>query len=327
MKYYFCTLFDRNYLYKGLTLYHSLLSHCPDFILWILCMDELTFQLLKKMSLEKAVLIPLSDFEDEELKSVKPTRTVAEYCWTCTPSLALYVLKENPSLNMITYLDADLFYYSDPTPIFDELGNRSIMIIEHRFPDHLKYLEANGIYNVQMVTFRNNSFGLECLKWWRERCNEWCYYRLEDGKLGDQKYLDDWPVRFQEVHVLQYKGAGVALWNITKYKTTKKDGKLFIDDVPLIFYHFHQFDLLKNGSYDFGDKGIYRLTQENVECIYKPYIAAIEKSIARVKEVDPCFKYGFKYIKRSSLLGKLSNIPWVTRNWIIVRYNNFAHRS
>jgi hypothetical protein len=324
MKYYFCTLFDRNYLYKGLALYHSLLQHCPDFTLWILCMDDLSFKILREMSLEKAVLISTSDFEDEELKKVKPTRTVAEYCWTCTPSLPLYLLKENPTLDMITYLDADLFFYSDPTPIFEELGDRSIMIIEHRFPDHLKHLEANGIYNVQMVTFRNDFFGLECLEWWRERCNEWCYYRLEDGKLGDQKYLDDWPVRFQGVHVLEYKGAGVALWNIMRYKTTKREGKPFIDDVPLIFYHFHQFSMLKSGSYDFGNKGIYSLTDENIECIYKPYIAEFERSITMVREVDHHFKYGFKDIRMNFLLSRLLSIPLRIRGWMITKYRKFT---
>lgn len=316
MNYHFCTLFDRNYLFKGLALYNSLLKHCFNFTLWVLCMDDLTFKLLNKMNLEKMILINISDFEDEELKRLKPTRTTAEYCWTCTPSLPLYILKKNCSLELISYLDADLFFYSDPTPIFDEFDGNSIMIIEHRFPDHLKYLEVNGIYNVQMVTFRNDLFGLECLKWWRERCNEWCFYRLEDGKMGDQKYLDDWPIRFKNVHVLQHKGAGVALWNITRYKISKRNNKIFVDDVPLIFYHFHQFNILKNGLYDFGNRGIYTLSEENIKYIYEPYIKEIENSIKKVKEIEPNFNYGFKYFKKGSIIDKFFNILRVIRNLI-----------
>lgn len=307
MKYNFCTLFDRNYIYKGLALHTSLLHHHPDFHLWILCMDDLTFNILEKLKLEKASLIRIDEFEDEDLKKVKLTRTVAEYCWTCTPSLPLYVLSKNPSIEMITYLDADLFFFNSPNPVYEELGDNSIVIIEHRFPEHLKHFEVNGIYNVQMMVFRNDVFGLECLKWWRERCNEWCYYRLEDGKMGDQKYLDDWPTRFKRVHVLQHKGAGVALWNIMRYSVTERRGKIFIDDDPLIFYHFHQFDILKAGSYDFGARGHYSLTPENIKFIYNSYVEAIEKAIGQVKNVETGFNHGFTDIKRGSFLYKVSN--------------------
>jgi len=308
MKYNFCTLFDRNYLYKGVTLYNSLVQHCPDFTLWILCMDGPTYKVLEKLNLEKAFLIKICDFEDEALRVVKPTRSVAEYCWTCTPSLPLYVLKNNPSLEMITYLDADLFFYSDPFPIFSEMGNASILIVEHRFPEHLKELNVNGIYNVSVVAFRNNAEGMECLKWWRDRCNEWCYYRLEDGKLGDQKYLDDWPDRFHGVHVLQHKGAGVALWNVMRYTTREVGGKTFIDEKPLIVYHFHQFQMLKNNSYDYGARGHYFLTEENIRTIYTPYVAEIERSVKLVREVAPRFRYGYTEIKHSSLTDILRRI-------------------
>jgi len=312
MKYHFCTLFDRNYMYKGLSLYKSLLKHCPDFKLWILCMDERVYEILGKLDLEKAVLIKNSDFEDEELRKIKLTRTETEYCWTCTPSLPLYILQKNPSLEMIAYLDADLFFYSSPEPIYEEFGKSSILIIEHRFPDHLKHLEVNGKYNVQMLVFRNNEWGLECLKWWRERCNEWCYYRLEDGKMGDQKYLDDWTERFKGVHVLQHEGGGLALWNIANYNITERRSELFVDEDPLIFYHFHQFNILKAGSYNYGEGGLYKLTPENAKLIYGPYIQAIEDSIRKVKKIDPSFNYGFK--KKDSLMDRILSFPFKVKN-------------
>ena len=314
MKYHFCTLFDRNYLYKGLALYNSLLKHCPDFVLWILCMDDITHAMLTNMGLKNAQLIRLHDFEDEELLRAKRSRTVAEYCWTCTPSLLLYVLKNDPSADMVAYLDADLFFFSSPSPIYEEFGDNSIMIIEHRFPEHLRHMEENGIYNVQMLIFRNNAPGMECLKWWRDRCNEWCYFRLEDGKMGDQKYLDDWPVRFEGVHVLQHKGAGVALWNIMRYRTNEKHGKVHIDDDPLIFYHFHQFDILRSGSYDYGAREHYSLTSEDIKYIYLPYVKAIEHAIGQVRSVDPLFNYGLTYIKRGSLISRILRIPKKTKD-------------
>ncbi len=298
MRHHFCTLFDRNYLYKGLALYNSLLTHAADFTLWILCMDDVAFELLEKLELKKAELIRLSDFEDEALLEIKPTRSVAEYCWTCTPSLPLYILKRDPAISRITYLDADLLFYDDPGYIFREADDKSIMIVEHRFPEHLKHYEVNGIYNVSIVVFRNNDYGLECLNWWRDRCNEWCFYRIEDGKMGDQKYLDDWLTRFRGVHVLKQKGVGLALWNIMRYDVRENGSKVLVDDDPLVFYHFHQFDILGEAAYDYGARGEYSLSPKQVKLVYEPYVAALEEAMIQVRGVDPAYNYGFGAVEK-----------------------------
>jgi len=222
MTYNFCTLFDKNYFSKGLTLYYSLLKHCDSFNLWILCMDSFTYDTLREMNLKHVELIELKDFEDPELLIAKKNRKIVEYYFTCTPSLPLYILKKNKDLEMIAYLDADLFFYSSPEPIYREFGNNSIMIIPHRFLPSKKYQEKiNGIYNVGMLVFRNNSEGIKCLQWWRNQCNECCCLDTQAGKVGDQKYLDEFPKLFKNVHILKHKGAGLAQWNIRNY-TIKK---------------------------------------------------------------------------------------------------------
>ena len=40
------------------------------------------------------------------------------------------------------------------------------------------------------ILFRRDENGLACLNWWRDRCNEWCNKRLEDGKeaAGDKLF-------------------------------------------------------------------------------------------------------------------------------------------
>jgi len=325
MKYQFCTLFDKNYLYRGLALYRSLVENCDDFTLWVLCMDDRTYQVLKSIGLDRMRLISLSAFEDKELLSIKSSRTLKEYCWTCTSSLQLYLLKKYPHLEMITYLDADLFFFSDPLPIFEEFGDSSILISPHNYaPQHDHYLATSGIYCVQFMTFKNNVQGLEALTWWREKCLEWCYARVEDGRFGDQKYLDDWPTRFSGVHVLQHIGAGVALWNIIKYKIKQIGTKIFVDDKPLIFYHFHNFSILKNKSYDFGDTAHYSnsLTQESIRLIYKPYVYEIEKSIKKVKKIDPKFNCGYRYVRKGSLIGRIVSMPKRIRNVFWLMLNN-----
>ncbi len=238
--YCFCTYFDRNYLTRGLALHRSLRENCPDFRLWVLCMDDETYRVLNELDLPEVEPIALQDFEngDALLLAAKPSRSRVEYYFTCTPSLPLYILNHWPAVDLITYLDADLFFFSDPVPLFDEIGDHSIAIIAHRFPLRLRYLEMHGIYNVGWLTFRRDEQGLSCLQAWRDQCIEWCFDRVEEVRFGDQKYLDDWPQRYTNAVVLQHTGANLAPWNVANYQIHGQPGRLWVDDQPLIFYHF-----------------------------------------------------------------------------------------
>src|SRR5664280_2840198 len=306
MHYDFCTLFDKNYLFKGLALHQSLRRHVSDFTLWILCMDDTAFDILERLDLPNVRLLSLAQFEDQDLLAAKQTRTQVEYCWTCTPSLPLYLLEHEPGLEAISYLDADLFFTSDPAPVFEELGEGSIGIVGHRYGLKWEALaEDSGIYNVGFMVFRNDERAQTCLTWWRDRCNEWCYHRVEDGKMGDQKYLDDWPERFEGVVVLQHKGAGLAPWNLARYTVRETDGEIRVDDQPLIFYHFHSLAIV-NGGKDFQLAYTdYRIGREIAKLLYSPYIRVVKEAISRVQRSAPDYAFGISDDVRGSYLKRL----------------------
>ena len=289
----YCTLFDVNYLLKGLTLYRSLEKQDPTFFLFILCMDDHSYDLLSSLNLACAGLIRLADFESPELLAVKPDRTTAEYCWTCAPCLPSYLFETHPSIQFVTYLDADLMFFSSLDPIYEEVGPASSVIVEHRFSPRFMPSIINGKYNVQWVSFRRDANGLETLNWWRDRCLEWCYYRLEGERMGDQKYLDCWTEKFKGVHELQHVGAGTAPWNFANYAIREVDGRIFIDDLPLIFYHFHSYRILPDGKYN-PMPAIYREGEVLPQVIYDRYASAIQDSLAVVRSIEPDFDRGIE---------------------------------
>ena len=278
---YFCTYFDRNYLPRGLALYRSLQRHCPGFQLWVLCMDRVCYDALTVLGLPGLQAIALDDYEqgDKDLLQAKQNRTLIEYYFTCSPSLPLFILNHNPRVDLITYLDADLFFFADPTPIYEELADRSVGIIGHRFPPFLQGLELYGIYNVGWVSFRRDAHALDCLRWWRERCLEWCYDRYEDGRFADQKYLDDWPSRFQRVAVLQHKGANLAPWNLANYTIRVNGDHVLVDEDPLIFFHFHRLRQIEGWVYD-PRLVDYKTKASTVvrRSIYAPYIRMLAET-------------------------------------------------
>ena len=286
MKRHFCTYFDSGYLARGLALYQSLRRHAGDFVLFVLCLDDATFDYLADLHRSDLHPIALNEFEsgDEALLRAKRNRTLIEYYFTCTGSLVQFLLRKWPRIDMLTYLDADLYFYSDPSPIFAELGDKSILIVEHRYPDHLEHLVKWGVHNVGLIAFRNNAIGHCCLQWYRERCLEWCYDRYEDGKFADQKYLDDWPARFDEVVVLQHKGAGLSPWNVDRYKIRQSALTVIIDDAPLIFFHFHKLMMLhpllfepRLHEYESG------LNRPLTQGVYGPYVIELRKIMRQLK--------------------------------------------
>jgi hypothetical protein len=238
-------------------------------MLYILAMDQESIDLLNNENIDNISIITLSQIESfyPELTEIKKTRSRAEYCWTLTSYSIQYAIKKY-SLNSCTYLDADIYFFNDPKILFDEAGNSSIIITEHRYTVESYQTKKFGKYCVQFVYFKNDKYGMEALEWWRQRCREWCYSKYEDGKFGDQKYLDDWTTRFEGVFVPTHIGCGLAPWNIQQFDIIIEDGKLFSHDKitkkkePVIFYHFHQ---LKKIYADI-DKIIWRLT------IDKPYV-------------------------------------------------------
>ena len=291
--YHFCTYFDANFLAKGLTLYRSLVQHGPGrFTFWVLCLDDLTYKTLIKLAPEGVRPISMTEFEagDHELLKAKSNRNRVEYFFTCTPSLPLFVLRQNPGAELVSYVDADLFFFSSFAPVTKELENGSILIIEHRFAPEHRHLESHGIYNVGLLSFRNNAAGRECLEWWRTRCLEWCYDRIEEGRYADQKYLDDWPKRFPGVVVFRHKGANVAPWNVFQHRVTQhSDGRIKIDGDDLIFYHFHR--LNQFGAW-LCDPGLaeYRsgaISPEVRNFIYRPYLRALDETRNWIRSTSP----------------------------------------
>lgn len=289
--YNFCTLFDSNYLSRGLTLYHSLEKVCDNFHLYIFAFDDRSFAILNKLQLRHATVIPLNKFEDPDLLGVKPTRTRAEYCWTSTSSTILYVLNNFP-VDQCTYLDADMMFFASPKPLFDEMEGKSILITEHRYSPQYNKEALSGKYCVQFVSFKKDVEGLTALRWWRDRCIEWCYARHEDGKFGDQQYLDDWMTRFSGVHELRHLGGGMAAWNVQQYDVFTKNDTLWGKETatgsefPVIFYHFHYLRFLQPDLIELGRR---TLTGKVLRLIYMPYVQALEKSAATLRMIDDSF--------------------------------------
>ena len=184
-----------------------------------------------------------------------------------------------------------MYFYKDPKILIEEKKNVSCIITKHNYSTKYDQTITSGIFCVQFMFFRNNKEGNKILNDWRTQCLKWCFNRFENNKFGDQKYLDSWPKKYKNIHILKHPGGGVAPWNVQQYKLlnnsklSKRSDKFNFD---LIFYHFHNLKFINEHITYIGG---YRISKEIIENIYVPYIK-------RVRSIN-------KKIKKKKYLGKI----------------------
>ena len=336
-----CTLFDHNYLDKGLVLYDSLEAHGSDFTLYVLAMSDKCYEVLTDLMLPHLKPIKLSDFENEQLLSIKNTRSFAEYCWTCGSSFVKYIF-DRYEPDYCSYIDTDMAFYEDPFILIEELNNRnaSVSIVGHRFCWFAKKKSEAilGKYCVECNTFKNDTQARNLLDLWVSQCIECCSAIPEKGLYGDQKYLANWCTDYDFVIETQNMGAGVAPWNISQYRMISHDAKTntyllrnSCKDYKLLFYHYENIQYLSRYAVNVNVYSKWGLDDNLVKSLYGDYLQRLEEKKSLLES-----KYGLSVIikrhpgkivnRPKSLLGKIWNILCVLADWKSVLFERIPTR-
>lgn len=273
----FITLYDKNYMSRGIVLYESLKKHCQDFTMYVLAMDDVVASYLPFLGYDNLKIITVADIKEmyPVLARLEKERTRGEFSWTLSSFSIQYALRKF-NLDSCIYVDADTCFYNNPELLLKECGEKSVLITEHNYTPEYDQSATSGKFCVQFMYFKNNSDGNKVLEYWRSKCEEWCYNRMEDGKFGDQKYLDDWESRFEGiVYNCRNIGCGVAPWNIQKYDFSVENGTYFVTErvtkikKPVVFFHYHALLEIAEKKWVLSQ---YRLTENDKKLFFEPYI-------------------------------------------------------
>ena len=318
----FCTLFDSNYASKGIALYLSLEQQTDNFVLYVMGMDRKCQEILNTIGFKHMIVECIDDVDSPELAEAKSNRSRAEFCWTCGSFFTDYFLHKY-NLPDITYLDSDLMFFSSPQVVFDELErkNASVGLASH----FMKY-PLFGKYCVQYVYFKNDKDGSDCLRWWRDECLKWCYSRVEDGKYGDQKYLDYFADKFNHVCEIENRGVGVAYWNMND--NSYKDGYTYYKGQkwPTVFFHYSGINVqVKDGVMTF--KHTMYLTDVIRKTFIEPYADLMKEAFTKylntpIREVviTPLSVWNYRVKSITHYLNKVLPIDWSVAQVMKVKY-------
>jgi hypothetical protein len=150
-----------------------------------------------------------------------------------------------------------MYLYNNLNVIFNNLNQYDFIITPHiRKP----YIDFNGstseeeilfvgIYNLGFFAIRNTSIGIKFIKWWEEKLKNQCYADKFDALHVDQKWLDFLPSFFPEnVLIEKSPTINMASWSIHEVEFKEVNGKYYIDEDPLIIYHFSGIDILDDDN-------------------------------------------------------------------------------
>lgn len=310
----FATLFDFNYLSRGLSLIESLDKVLnKNYTLYILALDEKTCRYIKAKNCNHLVVIKLNDIEQycPALAEIKKDRSKVEYFFTLSPILPLYIFDKFNSCERITTLDADIFFFSSPLEIFQAYHSESILITPHDFSSSLSNHKIYGSFNVSFQSFPRTINSISLLKDWMVKCLNWCRDYVDDNTLlfADQKYLDSWEECFENIQPINLKTCGRAPWNISETAICIRNNQFYVNNNFLIYYHFHGLRIHKNvishglKSYDVKD-----ISKAAIK-MYKRYIACLTKQneIISYYKDDSINRNSISYSKKSDLINVWEN--------------------
>lgn len=288
------TLCDKNYTARCLLMLDSLarVSRVNPKVT-VLALDEEAWRVFQGRADQ---VLRIDDLGDAELLAVRASRSIGEFCWTCAPALSDFMLRRTAEGDFVAYLDADMYFFSDPAPLFAEMGpDKNILVQPHRFPPaRLGWEATTGKFNVGLVGFRVSDEARACTARWRRQVLELCVKDPERGLCGDQTYLDEWPARYPGLQVMQDIGAGVAPWNVDSYRVAGTPGAPTVDGKPVIFYHYHQFRIVDCEAHSF--LGVvyatgYDFPAEVRRLIYRDYVRTLKRQRLRLEQAGVVFKH------------------------------------
>ena len=291
---------DYNYLPRAIVLIESIAKKSENYLVILVCHDELSYSTMIERSMQNVELVKLSEIEVyfEELNAKKLLISPIEYIFLLTPFILKFCL-EVFKLENVVYVDSDIYFFSSIDPIFNEIKNSDVGITSHNFPKKMRHLEVNGKFNVGILFFRNSRDGNQILDWWAKRCLESTSIESTSSDVfGDQKYLDLFSTIYPGTYVYKNLGINAAPWNCHEV-TPDNNGGLTINGSNLVCFHFSGVKASENkfiaGYHRYGIRPMPVIKQY----VYQPYVW-------KLYEMNKSFNITGDYLK-----------PWIkVRSWL-----------
>ena len=241
-----CTIVTASYRVRGRCLLESFREHHPHALAFVLEVDGPApagaWADLRVAALGvEALQVP-------DLPALRARYDTFELCNALKPFLLAEVFRR-ASARKVCYLDADVCVFDQmQAEVWDELDACDILLTPHLCrvpaaddPDlvwrDLAVLQ-HGVYNGGFVGLARSLDADRFLEWWGSRVLRAGHKRLAEGMNCDQRWLDLLPGFGLSLKVSGHPGLNAAYWNLHERRFELREGRHFVNGLPLKFFHF-----------------------------------------------------------------------------------------
>lgn len=257
-----CTLSDKKYLDKGVTLYRNLLEYYneTEFTFHYLCLDVETKQTLIKLNKPNIkTYLPIGEnYESaEQLSACDYGTQYSQFCWACCPIFIEQMMSTLNDGDELLYIDSDIYFTAPPDYILHYIrkNNWCFAVHSHRCEPTLEEWDVNkfniekspvGFYNVGVVYLKKSNMSTHICKAWVNIILHRPPELFDYLKCGDQAILThlalEYPNDIFQFDNIESGIAHLAPWNTPRYRWVDSTLLCVFEKYQLLcFIHFSHF--------------------------------------------------------------------------------------
>ncbi len=247
------TICSINYLAQAKTLGESLAIHNPEIEYVIGLVDRLDMVNIDADKIPQNTLLEIDKIGIEGFEEMCENYNITELNTAVKPFYFDYFYENYPDVQNVIYFDPDIIIFQPLTELLNNLSKFQIIITPHLsvetaldnfIPNETNHLNT-GIYNLGFLATSRGDESFQLIDWWKERLKTECKIDLKNGLFVDQIWINFVPLYFKNYFIEKGDGYNVAYWNLQTRNVSERKGKWYINDSPLIFFHYSGYELKK----------------------------------------------------------------------------------
>jgi len=239
------TIIAGNYSAFAQVLARSFLQHHPGARFATVIVDHPSEPLTELGEISEIVRVDEIDFGPEGYGRMAVSYDVTEFSTAVKPFAARHFIDQGEDI--VFYIDPDILVLTELTSLMEGVRSKSIALTPHCLEpiarDGRMLRESDimmsGIYNLGFIGVGPGAEPF--LDWWCERLRRDAIVDPANMLFTDQRWID-LAVPIFDPYTERSPRYNVAYWNFSQRPLRIEDGRFFIEDEPLGFFHFSGFD-------------------------------------------------------------------------------------